>query len=270
MAKIQNDKYYTPIEIANKCIDRVIEIIGLNNISQVIEPSCGDGSFFHHEMLKPDIGFDIEPEIEGETIYKKDFLLTNIPYKKGRLVIGNPPYGSRMNLSQKFFNQSIVISDYIAFILPISQLNNIQSLYQFDLIYSEDLGKDIIYTDRKLHCCFNIYKRPEKGLNPKPSNKLQWLKITRQDAKNYNEITDYDIRFCYWGDGTAGKILTDDDKQYAGEYKIKISDECPFKEEVINYIKTFNWKEYIKGIAMRRIKQFHIIEVVKHKFKGIK
>lgn len=44
--KIENDKYYTPIKLANKCIDKVISIIGLEKITDVIEPSCGNGSFF--------------------------------------------------------------------------------------------------------------------------------------------------------------------------------------------------------------------------------
>ena len=73
-----------------------------------------------------------------------------MPYKKNRLVIGNPPYGSRMNMAQKFFKKSVELGDYIAFILPISQYKTTQSLFEFDLVYSEDLGEQI-YTDRKLH-----------------------------------------------------------------------------------------------------------------------
>ena len=38
--KIENDKYYTPIQIANKCWDKVIETIGKDNITDIIEPSC--------------------------------------------------------------------------------------------------------------------------------------------------------------------------------------------------------------------------------------
>lgn len=39
MAKIENDKYYTPIELANYCIDKTIEIIGEENIIDILEPS---------------------------------------------------------------------------------------------------------------------------------------------------------------------------------------------------------------------------------------
>ena len=44
-AKIDLDKYYTPIDIAKYCIDKTYEIIGRENIIEVIEPSAGDGSF---------------------------------------------------------------------------------------------------------------------------------------------------------------------------------------------------------------------------------
>ena len=49
--KIVNDKYYTPIHVANQCWEKVKNIIGLENISEVIEPSCGDGSFFHYMYM---------------------------------------------------------------------------------------------------------------------------------------------------------------------------------------------------------------------------
>jgi len=39
--KIALDKYYTPKGTAKYCIDKVYEIIGESNISEVIEPSAG-------------------------------------------------------------------------------------------------------------------------------------------------------------------------------------------------------------------------------------
>lgn len=179
MAKIENDKYYTPIELANYCIDKTVEIIGEKNITDIIEPSCGNGSFFHHEKYVPKTGFDIIPEIESTTEYsiiKSDYLTFQIPYKSGRLVIGNPPYGEKLYLAQKFYKKSVEIADYISFILPISQLDNISSLYEFDLIHSEDLGKRD-YSGRNLHCCLNVYARPKDGLNKKPVYKLSDIYI---------------------------------------------------------------------------------------------
>ena len=259
--KIQHDKYYTPIKVANYCIDKVLDIIGEENISEVIEPSVGNGSFLNHEKMLVHFAYDIEPECESEgTIIKQcDFLNEKINYLWGRLVIGNPPYGRCLNLAQKFFKKSVEISDYVAFILPISQLNNTQSMYEFDLIHSEDLGK-VVFSDRALHCCFNIYKRPSDGeLNKKPLKRIKSIAIYRQDSIGY-EKKDFDLRMCYWGDGTAGKIL-DDGESYAGEYKIKVLDE-KFKDKIIDTLKNFNWKEYLNCIAMRKIQQFHIIDVL--------
>lgn len=135
--KITDDKYYTPIYVANQCWEKVKKIIGLENISEVIEPSCGNGSFFHYMYRKPDFGFDIKPECVGANILTQDYLTVNMPYKKNRLIIGNPPYGSRMNMAQKFFKKSVELGDYIAFILPISQYKTTQSLFEFDLVYSQ-------------------------------------------------------------------------------------------------------------------------------------
>ena len=271
MSKLVNDKYYTPIELANYCWDKTFEIIGEENISEIIEPSCGNGSFLQHNKRLPHFAYDIEPECSKELnefthIIKDDYLTADITYLWGRLIIGNPPYGRCLNKAQKFYKKSVEIADYIAFILPISQLNNSNFLYEFDLIYSEDLGKKI-YTDRKLHCCFNIYRRPNNNeVNPKPQTKLKDITIYRQDASCYKDI-DFDIRMCYWGDGTAGKILNSDE-HYSGEYKIKINN-VELKKRILQVVRSFNWREYIKGIAMKKIQQHHIIEVLKNEIPEI-
>lgn len=269
MAKIANDKYYTPIELANYCWDRTLEIIGEENISEIIEPSVGNGSFLHHEEQSPHFAYDIDPKCNSDFthIIKADFLEVDIKYLEGRLIIGNPPYGRCLNLAQKFYKKSIEIGDYIAFILPISQLDNAQSMYEFDLIYSEDLGLHT-YTDRDLHCCFNIYRRPEDGLNPRPLRKLKDLTIVRQDSKSYASIRDYDLRMCYWGDGSAGKILYDENETYSGEYKIIIHN-SKLRDRVISVLTNYNWKEKIDRIAMRRIKQWQIVQLLKEQIPEI-
>ena len=137
--KLHLDKYYTPKELAKYCINKTYEMIGKENITEIIEPSAGSGSF---SLQIPNcIAYDIEPE--HNTIIKQDFLELKLDYKKGRLLIGNPPFGDRMNLATKFMKKGFQIADYIAFILPISQKNNNYKFYEFNLIYSEDLGNQI-------------------------------------------------------------------------------------------------------------------------------
>ena len=261
MAKIELDKYYTPVNLAKYCIDKTFEIIGKENITDIIEPSAGNGSF---SIQLECVAYDIEPE--HKSIIKQDYLKLELEYKKGRLIIGNPPYGRCMNLAQKFYKKSIQIGDYIALILPISCLNNTQSLFEFDLIYSEDLGEHN-YSNRQLHCCFNIYKRPINGLNKQKRIKLKDVKIIRQDSKQYNEIIDYDIRMCYWGNGSAGKILKDNE-HYAAEYKIIILND-DIREDVIRVLNEVNWFDELNKIAMLKIQQFHIYNLLKREIPNI-
>ena len=159
--KLHLDKYYTSHETAQHCIDvarKILKDEQVTEVTEVIEPSAGSGVF--SKKIKNCIAYDLEPE--DNSVIQQDFLTLELNYKQGRLFIGNPPFGSRNNLAMQFCNKCFEYGDYVAFILPISQLNNTQSIYKFDLIHSENLGK-IKYSDKMIHCCFNIYKRPISG-----------------------------------------------------------------------------------------------------------
>lgn len=146
MSKIKNDKYYTPKELAKYIVDKTKEVIGEENITEYVEPSAGVGVFLDF-LDKPYLAYDILPE--DDRIVKQDYLTLDLQYKKGRCVIGNPPFGDRNNnLTKKFLEHSVNKCDYISFILPIRQYKNDVMFYEFDLIYSEDLGEQF-YTDRK-------------------------------------------------------------------------------------------------------------------------
>ena len=262
MAKIKNDKYYTSDELAKYCVEKTKEIIGVENITEWLEPSAGAGAFLNH-LPNDTLAYDIEPE--DKRIVKQDFLELDLEYKKGRCIIGNPPYGRCLNLAQKFYKKSIDFGDYIVFILPISQLNNNRTFYEFDLLYSEDLGfKE--YSGIKLHCCFNIYKRPTNGLSKPIKTKLKDISIIRQDSKGY-ENKEFDVRMCYWGNGSAGKILSNGEN-YSGEYKIQIHNE-DLKEKIIKVLANVDWKKELNKIAMTRIKQYDIINLLKREIPEI-
>lgn len=233
--KLHLDKYYTPKTLAAYCISKTYEVIGKDNVLETIEPSAGNGSF---SLQIPNcIAYDIEPE--HSTIVKQDFLDLELKYKKGRLLIGNPPFGDRMNLATRFMKKGFQIADYIAFILPISQKDNNYKFYEFDLIYSEDLGKQI-YTDREIHCCFNIYKRPTGGkLNKRKKYNFEDFTLYEQvKSKNVKRNkpyidSDYDFRICSWGCGSCGRIL-EEHESYA--------------KEIAFYIHNPNMKDKIRKI----------------------
>lgn len=266
--KLDLDQYYTSEEDMIYCVNKTLDILQENGytVGEFLEPSAGQGVFSNYLYTsgKNVIALDIEPKAEG--IIEADYLTYDIEYMKDRLIIGNPPYGVRLNLARQFYNKSVQIGDYISFILPISQLNNTKTMYKFDLLYSEDLGELIFSGDRKVHCCLNIYVRPKNGLNKKKVSKLKDVEIVRQDSKKYKDF-EFDIRICYWGNA-AGKILKDGER-YSGEYKIKIHNEA-LKDRIIDVLTNTDWKKEVNSTAMCRIKQYHIIDVLKREVEGIK
>ena len=271
MAKIVNDKYYTPKDLAKRLIDKTYEIIGKENITSVIEPSAGNGAF----SLQIDncIGYDIYPE--HPSIIKANFLKENIEYQKGRLCIGNPPFGNRNALSVNFYKKCCEIGDYIAFVQPISQYNNNLQMYLFDLIYSEDLGV-IEYSDRNLHCCFNIYKRPTNStLNPKPNYTLKDVTIiehrrTKGDystGKNKEINNGFIYSMCNWGNGSLGKI-----PKYVGEYAQEVYIYCnkeEYKDKIIDLLSYEKIREYVNSISMKKISVMRLYKYLKDNIEGI-
>lgn len=243
--KIENDKYYTPKELAKELIDKTFEIIGKENVTEIIEPSAGAGAFSSQLDC---IAYDIEPEAPG--IIKQDYLTSFLWKKKGRLVIGNPPFGNSNWLIIKFWEKSIEIADYIAFILPISFLNNNIRLYQFDLVYSEDLGKRD-YSGVNLHCCFNIYKRPANGLNKKPNyrmDSIKFIEYRRTKTSDPSKIpAGWDYAFCNWGNGSFGKV-PEYVGQYAQEIYVYIKDK-EIKDKVIELLSFDNLRNKFKSIS---------------------
>ena len=268
-SKLDLDQYYTSYDDMEYCVNKawdVIKELGYD-VTEFLEPSAGEGVFSNYLASSglDVIAFDIEPKCEN--IIKQDYLTCDLQYKKGRFIIGNPPYGERLNLAQKFYKKSIELGDYIAFILPISQLWNKQFMYEFDLVYSEDLGKLIFSNSKKVHCCLNVYVRPKNGLNTKPTSKLKDISIYRQDKKGYKDIVE-DIRICYWGDGTAGKVLNPNE-HYSGEYKIVIHNE-KLRHDILDFFNNIDWKKELNSTAMLRIKQYHIVELLKKYIPEIK
>lgn len=260
MAKINLDKYYTSKELAKHCID-VVNGLGLE-ITETIEPSAGNGSF---SLQIPNcIAYDLEPE--HESIIKQDFLELNLPYKYGRLFIGNPPFGTRNTLSVKFFKKAITMGDYIAFILPASQYQNNQQMYEFDLIHSEMLPI-IEYSGVKLQCCFNIYTRPQNGLNKAPIDyTLKDVTVLEyRRGGTYPKPTTYDFGMCAWGNiGKEVKFVG----EYAQENYIVINNE-DYRQQILDLMKTTDWKNLYPCISSPKIQTWKIYKYLKECIKEL-
>ena len=183
MGKIEFDKYYTSPRTARFCIEKAYEVIGKENITEIVEPSAGCGSFSHQiENCK---AYDLYPQ--HEYITKADFLKLDLGgYKKGRLFIGNPPFGgSTGKLIKDFYNKCVKEGDYIAFILPAGFYNNYKSFNKFEIVYQ--VMMEIEFTNVIVKTAFIIYKRdPNKELF-KDDDEIKAIKYTRYSRTNKND-----------------------------------------------------------------------------------
>lgn len=262
--KIDYDKYYTPKHIVDFAIDEVKSL--KLPISSIIEPSAGNGAFI--EAINSSFPttetsyYDLHPE--HSLIREQDFLTLDIPYQEGRLIVGNPPFGSRNTLSVKFYKKAVTLGDYIAFILPISQLNNTKQMYEFDLIKSYDLGVQE-YSGVKLHCCFNIYKRPVVGLNCKPKapiiEGLEVIEYRRDKEDSYRKkIKDgYFHAIGSWGNGSVGVK-----PKHIGYYALELyfySSDRRIKDVVLS----IDWLDEVKSISSKRLPKGLALEIIQQK-----
>lgn len=266
MGKIVNDKYYTSQKLAKYCVKKTKEIVGNNNITEWIEPSGGNGVFLDFLPIGT-YSCDIEPE--DSRIEKMNYLYLELIYKKGRCIIGNPPFGNRNTLSVQFYKKSIELCDYIAFILPISQLDNNMQMYEFDMIYSENLGIKK-YSDRYVHCCFNIYKRNPNGYNKKPNYKLSDIDIKEYRRGGKHNIDKFDYAICTWGNSSCGKI-----PEYMGQYSQEhyfIINNDNVRDELINVIKNTDWANDVAPISCgsKKLQSWRIYRYLKEQIPELK
>lgn len=217
-------------------------------------------------LNKPFLAYDIEPK--DERVIQQDYLNVSLEYKKGRCIIGNPPFGERNSLSVKFFKKSINLCDYISFILPISQYKNTQKMYEFDLIHSEDLGIKS-YSGVDIHCCFNIYKKPSEGMNKNPPKyNLKDVEILefRRGSKDIAPL-EYDFGMCTWGDGSCGKEVNYQG-QYAQEHYVVVKN-LIFKERIAKLCHQTDWRNLYPSVSSAKLQTWKIYKYIKEQIPEI-
>jgi hypothetical protein len=234
MGKISFDKYYTPPTVARYCIDKVKEVIGEENITEWFEPSAGSGTFSN--QIKDCEAYDLYPQ--NDNVKQADFTELGLQYKKGRIFIGNPPFGGGGGvLLKKFYNKCVASGDYIAFILPSSFHNNYNSFNKFEIVHSNLFETD--YTNEKLKTAFVIYKKSETQDKFKNIDYnipfLEFTHYTRSNAKDFKPKPinkDYDV--CYVDFGVVMTPSTP--YKHSSTRTIKIHNE-KYKDEIIKCIK---------------------------------
>lgn len=167
--KSELDKFYTKTDVAV----RLLSNLDIGNYDLVVDPCCGDGSFYSNINHSNKIGIDILPHIDG--VIKHDFLTwdnSNITTPREKvLVVSNPPFGKQGSLAMKFIKKSSEFSDTIAFILPISFSkvsfkNKIPKYYH--LVYEEILPDNSYLLDGddySVKCVFQIWSKRDYERN---------------------------------------------------------------------------------------------------------
>jgi len=56
------DQYYTNPTIAQVCMNTIYDIVDIDTIDVVVEPSAGTGSFFNLMDASKSIGMDLDPK----------------------------------------------------------------------------------------------------------------------------------------------------------------------------------------------------------------
>jgi predicted RNA methylase len=236
------DKFYTKKELAIDLISKV----ELNNFDIVVDPCCGDGSFYSNINHQNKIGIDILPHIDG--VIKHDFLTWDYSCIKSDrskvLVISNPPFGKQGSLAMNFIKRCSEFADTIGFILPLSFAkpsvkNKIPEYYHLE--YEEILPEDSYLLDGEnydVKCVFQIWKKKSEKRDKIKSDSAEGFTYT----KNKN-IADIAIRRV----GVyAGKAFTDLNKSEQSHYFLILEDKSRINL-VIDELEKVTWSDLTVG-----------------------
>ena len=273
--EMPEDSFFTDREIARKCFDtftRVCQDIGIQLQEYTfIEPSAGEGCFYHLLPKDRSIGLDIKPM--DPRIQKADFLSWYPKEEAKNIVIGNPPFGVRGAMALAFVNRALLFSNIVAFILPMSFFSNgkgsnMKRVQGASLIYNEKLPSDSFY----------LPENPDKVVSVKTV-----FQVWRKGAKA-KVFTDYDVseyvdiytccsspaRFCGLGRGRnydcfiASTFYKDvkivkefKDVLYGSGYGLIIKKN---KRQIMSALKQVNWLDYCSDATnhCNHIRMYHI------------
>lgn len=257
MAKILNDKYYTPTAVVKK----VIELVGhnikdINDFDRIIEPSSGGGAFLK-ELPSKAIGYDVEPHFINKNVKTGNYLDQKIEPMKNSLVIGNPPFddgtGSN-NLHIKFIEKSLEHSEYVVFVLPVDMLNK-DNIKTAKLIHSYKLPL-VKYSGVALKTCINFYIKRKLGLRIKKIKGVKIEKFARSKKTTKAEEYAWKNKKCDYRFNSFGtiRILAPADSVKASEYKITFDKKVNFEPILNKFLRNKNKNSVSKaGISKQQL-----------------
>ncbi|MDK2819515.1 MAG: hypothetical protein KFW07_01630 [Mycoplasmataceae bacterium] len=214
MKKNNLDQFYTNPIVSDKLVEILFRIMPSTKNKYFLEPSAGTGNFIN-SLLKHGIdankiiGYDLEPK--SKKIIKANYLEKHIKFQPDRVIIGNPPFGSRGKLALQFLNKSLKESNIVAMILPnILNRYTIQKNVDIDakLILSSTLKENsFLFEDKEygVKCIFQVWtKLPtyQKDLRIKEPPKIKhddfttWIHNNTKDTLKYFDKNKYKWDFA--------------------------------------------------------------------------
>lgn len=229
--KDELDRFYTNPKIAKECIDICINLIGNNNI--FVEPSAGNGSFYL-QLPENKIGVDIYPACDG--VIQHDWLTYDFP--EDCVVIGNPPFGSRNLLTNKFITHATKKCSVVAFILPsVYRKESMQRIFttEWSLIHDQVLPTNSFLLDDAVYhvpCVFQIWEKNSKLPNLRESVK------TKKTTKDFVFTNEQNANYFIFGAAPHKVVDRDTVNSNNRGYWIRCVD------EVKKRLTDINWKQY--------------------------
>ena len=231
------DKFYTKESVAISCINS----LNLDDYDLIIEPSAGSGAFFNNLHGDNVIGLDLAPE--NDNIEEADWFEYSIDEKyKNVLVIGNPPFGKRNNLSQKFLRHASSFDNVktIAFILPdVFNKHTLQKSVPINYRLKEIIklprnSFEVDGEDYHVPCSFFIFDKSDGDC-------LRFNPILYKETDDWVYGTKLDYDFFVMG--ASLKTVKDIPEETNRGYYIKVKNNVSINS-IKNNFKNGNWAGY--------------------------
>ena len=249
--KLPADSYFTSKSTAEKCLSIFFQKLKEEEVNIddyiFIEPSTGDGCFFDLLPIDKRIGVDIIDR--RDDVITADFLTWKPESLQSKyLTVGNPPFGVRGALALAFVNRSLLFSEYVGFILPMSfhsngKGTNMKRVLNGHLIHSQILEGETFFSpdnnkEIKVNTLFQVWKRGAgRGI------------FVDYDVSEYVDI--------YTGN-TLSTVFKFEELNYGSGYGVIIKNN---KTDIMSLIKDVEWNDY-SSLATNSCKhiRMHLIE----------
>ena len=269
--KTGKEQYYTLPEIAEKCTDEVLGLVGTHRT--FLEPCGGEGTFIESLIgrgvnEKNIVSFDIEPK--HTLVIKKDFLTTtnfDLGFSTNLVTITNPPFGRANSLSKKFFNHCAEFSEYICFIVPKSWRKwSVQNSLNLNFHLKKDLDLPPVcfysaagdsFEGESLNCVFQIWQRS------KTARKIKKVADHGLIEKTTPKEADVALTIFGW---SCGKLLKEFDRNKNTTLMfLKVKN-----KKVIKALEAVDYSRFSKNVAYTQALSIQEINYLLNEYFGFK